>query len=105
MLGISQFFVNLSELLLDEILHGFHIVVGHLLNILHPLGILLRELTIDIAQTVKQTLVERLELRQGEFTKRYEILYLYPDTIADECKFGKIIGQLLSLASVSAIDR
>lgn len=88
----SPFLIDLGKLLLDEIFHGLHVVVGNLLDILHALGILLREVAIDITQTSEQALVKRLELRQGEFTKGYEIFYLYPNAITDECIFGKIIG-------------
>ena len=48
------------ELLLDKVLHGLHVVVSHFLNILHPLGISKRKLTIDIAELVEQLMVDFL---------------------------------------------
>ena len=44
---------NLVELLLDEVFHRFHIVVGHLLDVFHPLGIGHGEVLVDGAQARK----------------------------------------------------
>ena len=55
---------NLVELFLDEVLNGFHVMVGNLLNVFHTLCSLLVEIAVDVTQTLKQLLVERSQLWQ-----------------------------------------
>ena len=71
-------------LFLDEVLHGLDVVVGHLLNILHALSVLLSKVAVDVAEGFKQVMVEILQLGQRQFTQRYEVLYLHTNTIANQ---------------------
>ncbi len=73
---------HLVELFLDIVFHGLHVVVGHFLNILHALGTLLIEVAVNIAQSLKLTMVEVLQLGQRQLTKGNEIFYLNTDAIA-----------------------
>ena len=72
------------KFLLDEILHSFHVVIRHLLDVLHPLGISRRKLTIDVTKLIEQSMINCLQLRQRQFTKRNEILYFYTYAIPDK---------------------
>ena len=54
----------LVELFLDKILHGLHVVVGHLLYVFHALRILQGEILINSTQTWEQFTVETLQLWQ-----------------------------------------
>jgi hypothetical protein len=81
------------NLFLDEVLHSFHVVVGHLLNVLHALGILLGKVTIDVAQGLKETVVYGLQLWQRQFAEGNEILDFYAHTIAYQCVLGKVSCQ------------
>ena len=42
--------IHIGEFFLDKILHGFHIVVGHPLDILDPLRIVRGKLPVDVFQ-------------------------------------------------------
>ena len=59
---------NLIELLLDEILYGFYVVISNLLNVLDTLSLIFVKVTVDITQALKQRLVERSQLWQRQFT-------------------------------------
>ena len=48
------------KFLLDEVLHSLHVMVGHLLNIFHPLGISSCKLTIDVTKLVEQCMIDIL---------------------------------------------
>ena len=74
------------KLLLDEILHGLDVMVGHLLDVLHTGGILLREVAVDAAKTVEEGRVEALELRQGELHERDKVFDFHADAITYQRK-------------------
>ena len=93
------------ELLFDEVLHRLHVVVGCLLNGLHTLGILLREVTVDITQLLKQCMVEACQLRQRQLAKRDEILYLHTHAVTNKCILGKILFQTLCLTPITTVNR
>ena len=76
---------NLVEFLLDEVLYSLHVVVGHLLDVLHALCVLLVEVEIDAAQCFKQGVVEVLELRQWQLAQCNEIFDFYAHSVTDEC--------------------
>ena len=76
---------NLVEFLLNEVLYCLHVVVGHLLDVLHALCVLLVEVEIDAAQCFKQGMVEVLELRQWQLAQCYEIFDFYAHSVANEC--------------------
>ncbi len=82
LLGLGGETVQRVNLLLDEVLHSFHVVVGHLLNILDTLGISLCEVAVDVTQRFKKVMVKISQLRQGQFTQRDEILNLNTHPIA-----------------------
>ena len=50
------------DTLLDEVLHGLHVVVRHFLYILDALGIGHRELAVDVAKRFKKAMVKFLKL-------------------------------------------
>ena len=102
---VGAVFASGIYLLLDEILHSFYVVVGHFFDILHALGILLSEVTIDVAQGLKEVAVYCCQLRQRQFAKGNEILDFYAHTIAYQCILGKVSWQRFGFASVTAIDR
>ena len=93
---------HLINLLLDEILHGLHVVVRHLLDVLHALCISLGEVLIDGTQFRCHTLyIKQLEERgQGN-----EILNLYPHTVSDQGILREIRSKAVGLSPVSAVDR
>ena len=74
------------KLLLDEILHGLDVMVGHLLDVLHAGGILLREVAVDAAKTIEESRVKALELRQGELHKRDKVFDFHADAITYQRK-------------------
>ena len=75
----------LVELLLDIILHSLHVVIGHLLNVLHPLSIGRCELAIDVTKTFKEAMVEILKCRQWQLTKSDKIFYFNAYAITYQC--------------------
>ena len=100
---ISLQSANGIELLLDEVFDGLDVVVGHSLYVFDALRILLREITVEVAEPVVADR-ESLQLRQGQMNEGNEILHLYADAIADEGVFGEVCSQCGSLASVSSVD-
>ena len=68
--GIGQILINGCKLLLDKVLNCLNVVVGSLFDFLYATGIIFAEIAVDIAQLVEQSLVERRELWQRQFTKR-----------------------------------
>ena len=58
---------NTVELLLDEIFHCLHVVIGHLLYLLHPTGVVEREIAVNLTECGEERLVEVLELGQRKF--------------------------------------
>ena len=85
------------ELLLDEVLHSLDIVVGDALDILHALGILLREVLVDGAQSGEMFFGECCELRQWQFAEEDEIFDFDPHAVADECEFRKELVECFGL--------
>ena len=74
----------LVEFLLDEVFHRLHVVVGHLLDVLHALGLLLSEVAVDVAQAFEQLVVEPHQLGQGKLAQRDEVFYLHSHAVTDE---------------------
>ena len=72
------------ELFFYKVLHSLNVVVGSLLYLLHTLCLLLSHIAIDVAQLLEESLWECRQLRQGQLAQRYEILYLYANTITDK---------------------
>ena len=85
-----EFFVvvetsNLVKFLLDKVFHCLDVVVGGLLDGLHPLSVGLTEVAIDVSKCFKQAVVESLQLWQRQFAERNEILNLHSHSILYEC--------------------
>ena len=57
------------ELLLYEIFHRFHVVVGYAFDILHALRVVDREFGIDVAQLSEECVVNARKLRQRKFAE------------------------------------
>ena len=82
----------LVKLLLDEVLHSLHVVVGHALDLLHASCISLRELLVDATQVGEQSLVNTLQLGQGKLAKHDKILDFNTYAVADERILREILG-------------
>ena len=95
----------LVKLFLDEILDGLDVMVGYHLDILHALGVGLRERQVYLAQAGKQCMVKRRQLGQGQLAQGNEVLDFHTDAILDKCILRKILGQSLCLPSITAIYR
>ena len=104
-LGLSGKAAEHRNFLLDEVFDGLDVVVSDLFDVLHTLSVLLREVTIDVAEGFKQAMVEILQLWQWQFTQGDEVLYLHANTIANQRILRKISCQFLCLFSVAAIYR
>ena len=65
LLGLGGEAAEHVNLLLDEVFHGLHVVVGHRIDVLHALCILLGKPAVDVAQRFKQAVVEAFQLWQG----------------------------------------
>ena len=96
---------NLIEFFLDEVLHGFHVVVGYLLDVLHSLCVSLGEVGIYLAQGGEEVLVEGLQLRQRKFAKCNEIFNLHLYAVFYQRVFGEVVCKIFCLAMITAIDR
>lgn len=75
---------NLVKLLLDEVFHGFHVVVGDFLNVLHAASILLVEVTVDVSQVLEQSMIDPCQLRKRQLAKGNEIFNFHSYAVADE---------------------
>ena len=74
------------------------------LDVLDALGILFREIAVDVAECVVADR-EALQLGQGQMNEGDEVFHLDTDTIADECILREKSSQRLRLASVSSVNR
>ena len=92
------------ELLLDEVLHSLHVVVRHHFDVLNTLGILLREVAIDVAKLLVAD-GNILQLRKGQMRECDEIFHFNADTIANQSILRKVRSQGFSLSSVTPINR
>ena len=96
---------NAVESLLQEIFHGFHVVISGLLYRFHPLCIGFSKVAIEVAQGLKLIAVNALQLWNAPFAQGNEILYFHAHPIAYQCIFRKIIGKFLAFVSITSIDR
>ena len=93
------------ETFLDEIFNRLDIVIGHFFDFLHLGGILFCHIPVDAPQRVKMVLVKICKLRKGNLAQGYEILYLNPDSVANQCVFAEILSKGFSLTGVSSVNR
>ncbi len=91
------------KLLLEEVLHRLDVVIGHALYLLDTAGIVEAEIAVDVAQGGHCVGVGAGELRQRYPGQGDEILYLYFDTVPDECKFREIAVKLLTFRAIASI--
>ena len=96
---------QLIKFFFKEILHRFHIVIGHTFYFFNALGICFRKVTIDSTQSFKYTFVDSFELWQRQFTQSDEIFHFYLHAVFYQCVFRKIVSQSFCFASVSAVNR
>ena len=94
-----------GQLVLDEVLHRLHIVVGGPFNVLDRLRIGFAKGHIDVAQSVHLRLGQGRQLRQADAVQGNEVLDLDPDPVLDQTGFGEVGGQGFGVAAVTAIDR
>ena len=69
------------QLLLDVILHGFHIVVGNFLDLLDRFGFLRSKFQI---QGPKRTVMYSFQRKEFFFAQGDEIFYFHLDAVADQ---------------------
>ena len=103
--GLSGKTAERTDFLLNEILDSLDVVVGHLLDVLHTLGVLDRELTIDVTQGFKQAVVEILKLGKRELAERNKVFDFYTHTITYQGVFREIVCQSIGLTTIAAINR
>ena len=80
-------------------------MIGDSLYLLHALRIGRGELLVNVTQARKQLFGETGQLGKRKLTQSYEILYLHPYTVANECILRKITGQGVCFSTVSAVNR
>ena len=91
------------ELLLEEILHSFHVMIGHLLYGFHSGSIGLTEVLIDSTQTREQLLRKRCQLGEGQLAQSNKILHLHSNAVTYQSILGEISSQRFSLSTITAI--
>ena len=69
------------ELLLEEVLHCLHVVIGHLLDRLHSGSILFTECLIDGTQLREELLREGCQLGKRQLAQGNEVLHFNPHAI------------------------
>ena len=94
------------DLLLDEVLHGLHVVVRRLLNVLHALRVGHGEAVRDPRERGRLVRRERRALRQaGVGAERREPRALHGNAPLHEAVLGKDLAQLVDLRTVAAVQR
>ena len=78
--------------LLDDVLDGLYVVVGHRLDLLHAPGVGVREIEVERAQGGEFRAVDAGQLRQRQFAQGDEVFHFDADAVADEGLLRKIIG-------------
>ncbi len=79
----------------EEILNGFHIVIGSSLDLFNLKSILVGKVFVDGTQFGSKSiklLVEICQLGKRQFAEGDEIFNFYADTVTDECTLGEILG-------------
>src|SRR5258708_1695859 len=92
----------LVEFCLEKVLHGLYVVVGGLLRLFDPLGVLEAKVFNRGLQPFPAGRIQREETLPGE---ELEILHFYQYPIPDESKFRKIFIQVLYLVTIAPVDR
>ena len=95
---------HLLQLLLDEVFHGFYVVVGHLFNVLYPLGLVRGHVPVNGAQVFETGAVEVFQLGQGNAAQGDEVFDFHPHAVADKGKLAEIRSQDLGLGCIAAVD-
>ena len=97
---------HLVELALEEVFHGFDVVVGGLFDILDGLGIIVGELAVDVAQLLgfagnsgQSGTLGLQSVGEGD-----EILHLDADTVFYQGTLGEVLGEGLAFGAIAPID-
>ncbi len=93
------------ELFFEKIFHRLHVVVGHLLYVLYPGGILICKVGTYCSQGREKLLRNGLQLLKRQLTQGDEILHLDLHPIANQGILGKITGVAFRLGTITTVDR
>ena len=96
---------QLIEFFLDEILHGFDIMIGDLFDIFDALGVLQAEIQVNGPQGREVSGSEAFQLGQRQPAQGDKIFHLYPHPVSDQGAFAEIIGQRRCGAAVAPVHR
>ena len=92
------------ELLLQEVFDGLDVVVGHRFDVFDALRLGAVEVGVYLAQALEAAVVDALELGQRQLAERYEVFYLDPHAVADQCVFRKVVSKFVDLGAIAAVD-
>ena len=93
-----------GELVLDEVLDRFHIVVGGLFDVLDGLRVGRSEVHINAAEALHLRLGEGGKLGQANGVQGDEVLHLHANAVLDEPGFGEVGRKRGGVAAVPAIN-
>ena len=85
-------YVKLLEAVLDEILYGLYIMVGHLFYFLDLGGIFRSHVPVDVPQCLEEGSVEVGKLRKRNPAEGDEVLDLHTHPVSDERIFAEIFS-------------
>ena len=88
----------------DEVLHRFHVVVGDALLVLHPLGVCLVEIAVNVAASFDFVLREIRELREGHGDQRQKIFHFNLHAVVNQSELGHPWGKRSSVATVATVN-
>ena len=92
------------HLLFEQVLDGFHVVVGRALDLLDALGVGRREVAVKSAQSLECGRADPFQFGQRQFAQGDEILHFDADAVADQGVFRKVVGQSLRYLAVASVD-
>ena len=92
------------EALLEEIFHGFHVVVGGAFDGFDVLGIGGAEMLEDGVQVVDTLFIEGFQLGQTILAKGYKVLNFNKNPVADKGVLAEVFGQFAGFVGITAVD-
>ncbi len=94
-----------GDLLLEEILHRLHIVIGGALDVLHPLGVFQGEILHDAIEQAIGLVAEGRYLGNAVMQAQgLQPAYLHQHPVFDQAEFTEDGTQALGLAGIAAVD-
>ena len=93
-----------GESFFEEILHGFHVVVGPGLDFLDAGGVFGREIAVDGPKGGETGRIHFRELGKREFAQGDEILHFHEDAVAHQGIFRKECGKFSRLGGIAPVD-